>query len=324
MQTVMLGLARDEAPLVRATASRTLGVYITFQSLSSDALFVADVALALTDGLNDKNLNVRIRASWGLGNLCDALIGVSEDSAETAALEDIPQDILVNVIKCAVRATRDNDKVRANAVRALGNFLRFAPAELLRAHDELVSSVFVTLMQHTTEGSVKVRWNACYALGNAFHNQAMQHVTVSLQSRVGTPFSEQIAASLAHVLCSATNFKVRINAASALSQMRARVAYGQKFAAVWRAVVEAVVSLDANQDPASYQYKNTLQDQLLATLQHIIAVTTDDDVTGLAALFTERATSLFDVLQFNYEISKVSPKNIFIYVFISSKRIITN
>jgi hypothetical protein len=307
MQTVMLGLARDEAPLVRATASRTLGVYITFKSLSSDALFVADVALALTDGLNDKNLNVRNRASWGLGNLCDALIGVSEDSAEVAALEDIPKDILVNVIKCAVRATRDNDKVRANAVRALGNFLRFAPLELLQEYNELASSVFETLMQHTTEGSVKVRWNACYALGNAFHNRAMHHVTLSLTSKHGIPFSERIAGSLAHVLCSATNFKVRINAASALAQLQSRDAYGRQLGAVWRAVVEATVTIDANQDPASYQYKNTLQDQLLATLQHVIAITIAEDVTALGDMFTERAAALFETLHFNYEISKHSP-----------------
>jgi hypothetical protein len=69
--------------------------------------------------------------------------------------------------------------------------------------------------------------------------------------------------------------------------------------------VDTTAAIEASDDPASYQYKNTLQDQLLATLQHVIAVTGTDDVAALRELFTEHAATLCATLQFNYELSKV-------------------
>jgi hypothetical protein len=73
--------------------------------------------------------------------------------------------------------------VRANAVRALGHFARFAPRRVLLARDELAVAnvatadddqphrvtllydIVATLLTRLTSGSAKARWNACYALG---------------------------------------------------------------------------------------------------------------------------------------------------------------
>jgi hypothetical protein len=170
--TLMLGAARDEAAAVRAQACRTLGIYILHNSLNTDPLFVTDVGLALVQAMQDPNLNVRIRAAWSLANLCDSLVVVQEGTASMEAdspTDDIPIDTLLSIVKCAIAAAKDNDKVRPNAVRALGNFTRFASSRLFSEQQNtfyLFGSIIDSLITNTKEGTAKVRWNSCYALGS--------------------------------------------------------------------------------------------------------------------------------------------------------------
>ena len=43
-------------------------------SLLQDVLFVADTANAILSSLQDPSVNVRMRATWSLGNLSDAML----------------------------------------------------------------------------------------------------------------------------------------------------------------------------------------------------------------------------------------------------------
>ncbi|GIX88106.1 HEAT repeat-containing protein 6 [Caerostris extrusa] len=71
--TILLGLTSDSNPNVRGAAIRCLGLYCLFPSLIQDASFLEDVSSILIKSVDDSNVNVRFKASWSLGNLCDAL-----------------------------------------------------------------------------------------------------------------------------------------------------------------------------------------------------------------------------------------------------------
>lgn len=67
-------------------------------------------------------------------------------------------------------------QVKSNAVRALGNVLHFlqpchvANPRFREAMEESLQALIATV---GSEATMKVRWNACYALGNVFKNPAL-------------------------------------------------------------------------------------------------------------------------------------------------------
>lgn len=67
-------------------------------------------------------------------------------------------------------------QVKSNAVRALGNVLHFlqpchvANPRFREAVEESLQALIATV---GSEATMKVRWNACYALGNVFKNPAL-------------------------------------------------------------------------------------------------------------------------------------------------------
>lgn len=67
-------------------------------------------------------------------------------------------------------------QVKSNAVRALGNLLHFlqpyhvANPRFKEAIEESLQALISTVL---SEATMKVRWNACYALGNVFKNTAL-------------------------------------------------------------------------------------------------------------------------------------------------------
>ena len=67
-------------------------------------------------------------------------------------------------------------QVKSNAVRALGNLLHLVQPQQLEqpGFEELLGQAMCALVD-TVQGdaTMKVRWNACYALGNAFKNTAL-------------------------------------------------------------------------------------------------------------------------------------------------------
>jgi hypothetical protein len=72
--TLLFSLSSDADANVRAAACRALGVFVLFPSLREDPLFVSDMTKAILLQRDDKTILVRVRASWAIGNLCDALV----------------------------------------------------------------------------------------------------------------------------------------------------------------------------------------------------------------------------------------------------------
>ncbi|KAJ0062067.1 hypothetical protein NL108_015269, partial [Boleophthalmus pectinirostris] len=173
--TVLLGLTYSENYLVKTAAVRALGIYVLFPCLREDVMFVADTANTILAALEDRSPNVRVKAAWSLGNLTDTLT-VNMESVSVDFQEELSDMLLLKMLQTATRASSDKDRVKSNAVRALGNLLHFLrESQLTRSvfKQPLEDAVRALVKTVQSEAMMKVRWNACYALGNAFRNPAL-------------------------------------------------------------------------------------------------------------------------------------------------------
>lgn len=74
-------------------------------------MFTSDVALAMLQQLEDKSLFVKVRASWTLANLCDALVLEQQNSQDFHINDTLSLELWCKVALAAVNAANDNDKV---------------------------------------------------------------------------------------------------------------------------------------------------------------------------------------------------------------------
>ncbi|XP_035792206.1 HEAT repeat-containing protein 6-like [Anopheles albimanus] len=319
--SMLTGCTFDDDSIVAAAAARSLSVYILFPSLRDDACFVENTIEAILRVLRDPSQNARIKTSWSLGNVTDALILnqqqhhhqqqqqqqqiLSSGDSEKPCEPDlgyhtvIGDALLQKILEAALESARDNDKVRSNAVRTIGNVLR-----LLRPHhfepaagwSSLAQSAIDQLVQNVTAGgavNVKVKWNACYALGNMQRNEAF--FTGAVVSQTG--WQKRVFPALCEVVVNSPNFKVRINAAQALTVAERRSHYGgQYFHTIWTALLQALEQSDNLQDYNEYKRRDTLQEQLCLSLAHCLRLATREDVGPMAAVLLP----LYDVVRQNW------------------------
>uniref|UniRef100_A0A8C3D1D2 HEAT repeat-containing protein 6 n=1 Tax=Cairina moschata TaxID=8855 RepID=A0A8C3D1D2_CAIMO len=272
--TLLLGLNHSETPLVKAAAARALGVYILFSCLRQDVMFVADTANAILNSLHDKSPNVRAKAAWSLGNLTDTLI-VNMETMGQSFQEEFSDLLLLKMLRSATEASKDKDKVKSNAVRALGNLLHFlqpyhvANPRFKEAIEESLQALISTVL---SEATMKVRWNACYALGNVFKNTALP---------LGeAPWTTQAYNALSSVVKSCKNFKIRIKSAMALSIPSKRECYGptEQFCQIWDALVEALQKSEDTEDFLEFKYSASLRTQICQALLHLLSLAKSTDL----------------------------------------------
>ncbi|XP_050093715.1 HEAT repeat-containing protein 6 [Anopheles aquasalis] len=313
--SMLTGCTFDDDSIVASAAARSLSVYILFPSLRDDACFVENTIEAILRVLRDPSQNARIKTSWSLGNVTDALIlnqqhhhqqilssGVSEEQREpdSGYHTVIGDALLQKILEAALESARDNDKVRSNAVRTMGNVLR-----LLRPHHfepaagswtVLAQSAIDQLVQNVTAGgavNVKVKWNACYALGNMQRNEAF--FTGAAASQIA--WQKRVFPALCEVVVNSPNFKVRINAAQALAVVERRSHYGGTyFHTIWTALLQALEQSDNLQDYNEYKRRDTLQEQLCLSLAHCLRLATREDIGPMAAILLP----LYDVVRQNW------------------------
>ncbi|KAL4608428.1 HEAT repeat-containing protein 6-like [Arapaima gigas] len=279
--TILLGLSYSENSLVKAAAVRALGVYVLFPSLREDVMFVTDAANAILTSLDDRSPNVRAKAAWSLGNLTDTLI-VNMASVGKDFKDEFSESLLLKMLRSATRASRDKDRVKSNAVRALGNLLRFLrPAHQSGSEGPLDEAVWALIDTVRGEATMKVRWNACYALGNAFRNPTLPLGTA--------PWTSDAYSALSQAVTCCRNFKVRIKSAAALSVPAERGRYGDvvQFGGVWQALAQALECSNEAEDFLEYRYCAGLRTQLCHTLLHLLSLCGPDDLPAVAALVAE-------------------------------------
>ncbi|NWY58448.1 HEAT6 protein, partial [Chionis minor] len=286
--TLLLGLNHSENPLVKAAAARALGVYILFSCLRQDVMFVADTANAILNSLHDKSPNVRAKAAWSLGNLTDTLIINMETMGQTFQ-EEFSDLLLLKMLRSATEASKDRDKVKSNAVRALGNVLHFlqpyhiANPRFREAIEESLQALISTVQ---SEATMKVRWNACYALGNVFKNPALP---------LGeAPWSTQAYSTLSSVVKSCKNFKVRIKSAMALSIPSKRECYGstEQFCQIWSALVVALQKSEDTEDFLEFKYSASLRTQICQALLHLLSLAKSTDLPVIWQTITENGDAI--------------------------------
>ncbi|XP_040006165.1 HEAT repeat-containing protein 6 isoform X2 [Xiphias gladius] len=277
--TVLLGLTYNENYLLKTAAVRALGVYILFPCLREDVMFVADTANTILAALDDRSPNVRAKAAWSLGNLTDTLI-VNMESVGVDFQEELSDMLLLKMLQAATRASADKDRVKSNAVRALGNLLHFLRQSQLtrsafqRPLEDAVRALVKTIQ---SEATMKVRWNACYALGNAFRNPALP-----LESAL---WSRDAFSALCNVVTSCKNFKVRIKSAAALAVPAHRRCYGdtKRFSCVWHSLATALENSEDTNDFLEYRYSASLRHTLSQALLHLLSVSHSQDMPDLGA-----------------------------------------
>lgn len=124
---------------------------------------------------------------------------------------------------------------------------------------------------------MKVRWNACCALGNAFRNPSLP-----LDS---APWSHDAFSALCHVVASCKNFKVRIKSAAALAVPAHRSCYGdtKRFRCVWLSLAKALENSEDTNDFLEYRYSASLRHTLSQALLHLLSVSQSQDMSVLGS-----------------------------------------
>lgn len=170
--------------VVQAAAVRALAVYIMFPSLRENVCFVENTSDAVIRALQQDNLDVRIKGSWALANISDALVANSTDTNKDIVSNDLLKRLFDVSLIC-----KDNDKVRCNAVRAIGNLLRLITEEHLQTESWVnLSHRSMQELNHNVchRGNAKLNWNACHAVGNFMRNSVMYSPLMHLNWQVSS------------------------------------------------------------------------------------------------------------------------------------------
>ncbi|XP_038119587.1 HEAT repeat-containing protein 6 [Culex quinquefasciatus] len=300
--SLLTGCTFDEDSGVGSAAVRALSVYILFPSLRGDLCYIENTVEAILRILRDPNVAARVKASWSLGNITDALVlngnGVGD------SVERVGDDLLRRVFEVAIVAAGDNDKVRCNSVRTIGNVLR-----MLR-EDHLTKAAWVELSQKSIDklvqnilssNNVKVKWNACFAAGNLMRNDFM----FSPESN-RIDWQRQIFPALNQIVINSNNFKVRINAASALAVVENRAHYSTHFIPIWSALLKALEQSDNLIDYNEYKHRDNLQEQLCLSLSHFLRLATRDDLPPMG----QELLPLVDAVRSNWDrvVNRILPE----------------
>lgn len=271
---------------VRGAAIRALGVYVMFPTLRDDSHFVESIIESIVDAMPDTNMDLRIKTSWALANVTNAMLQQKQCASEstTTALTEMPAidaDHLKQMFAAALQC-RHNDKVRSNAVRALGNLLRLVgAAELQHPYWQDTCGRAIQLLRDACVGSgnMKVKWNACYALGNFMHNERFFDAAFMAHQN----WRELVVPTLCKLTVDYPNFKVRINAAAALAVPRQRAQLAEHFLPVWCALLAALEQSDRIVDYNEYQHRDNLVNQLCVSLARYVRMAGATDVVAMAS-----------------------------------------
>lgn len=208
IKTIVLGFSSVSNHHICIGALSAVGRSVNYPCLSSDAFFLADASNAVLRSLKTSNLGVATKAAWVLSNLSDALVLKRMDDE---FMSKVPDCLLLKLLESCIELCSLHDKPRSNALRTIGNLLNFLPPASLDdgKFDDAIRNSLQAIIKYIHSGSVKVRWNACYAFGNIMWNEPVL-------SFISYKMMEAYQA-LVKAVRTCKNFKVRISAATVLA-----------------------------------------------------------------------------------------------------------
>ncbi|XP_075977882.1 HEAT repeat-containing protein 6 [Anticarsia gemmatalis] len=283
--TLLIGSCSDEEATVRAAAVRALAMLVMYRTLREDIGFVSDCGENILRALAEPTLVVRTKAAWALGNLSDALVLNMEEPNS----DEIDDDLLFRLLEVSLQCALDNDKVKMSATRGLGNLLRLIKNENIMRNTQIKTLCETAIMKlldcACKVNNMKVRWNACYAMGNAMKNEQLFTCFSGWQG--------QVFPSFCNLAQECKNLKVRITAATALRAPIVRAQYGANYVPIWRAILTAMENAANVDDYNEYKHKDNLIEQLCVTLAHLCCLLTQADLSDI-----------LDPLVFHYDCAK--------------------
>ncbi|XP_014479426.1 PREDICTED: HEAT repeat-containing protein 6 [Dinoponera quadriceps] len=279
--TILIGAVRDEESAVRAAGLRALGMLVTLSALEDDTGFLMDLAHGVFLTFNDKNLGVRVKSAWALANLCDCLSRQKQHEEK----DPLPlKALLPELYQVCVKAAQDNDKVKCNAVRAIGTILYLCSEKHILFDTTLGLNALISCA--SLRNDMKVRWNACRALGLVLgHNP---------DTILPPSWKVKIFPVLANLICHSLNFKVRTNAAWALSSCNY---YGEYTVMLWKSVILAFENAQHVPSYVEYSHQDALIQQLCLTLSHVAACTEESELQNLWVEIGDHVEEISNVMK---------------------------
>lgn len=308
----------DDAPSVRSAACRAIGIISCFPHVIQRSEIIDKFVYAVLHNTRDPLVSVRIAASWALANICDSVRhnvdALAFDSGSNASSQLI--SVLIDI---ALKLSTDNDKVKANAVRALGNLSRFVPfdskspplrcsMEDLHKDDKfaMFSNVHLPSRAKPSDwlekmvqafiycvntGNVKVQWNVCHAFSYLLVNESLK-----LQDM---DWSSSVFSTLIVLIRDSVNFKIKIQAAAALAVPSKVTDYGTSFYDVLEVIVQQQESLRSDQIsmPSNFKYKVALEKQITSTMLHMIGLASTAEHQAIQRFLAEKSPFLEEWLE---------------------------
>ncbi|PON93044.1 Coatomer beta subunit [Trema orientale] len=338
LSAVIYAAKHDEVPSVRSAACRAIGVISCFPQVFNSAEILDKLIHAVEINTHDPSVSVRITASWALANLCDSI----RHAIDTFALEgstdhNAVSESLALLTACALRLSNDGDKIKSNAVRALGNLSRFVKCTTHPGfHDKIMDKTALSLKTNSPdelpstsdcEGSNRCasnifrpaflgvgdsRWFertvqafiSCVTTGNVKVQWNVCHALSNLFLNETLRLEEMDWASsvfsiLLLLLRDSSNFKIKIQAAVALAVPSSVLDYGNSFSDVVRGLLHLMENLGSDQIsvPSSFKYRVALENQLTSTLLHVLSLASSTDNEPLKAFLVKKASFLEEWLK---------------------------
>ncbi|CAO2816693.1 unnamed protein product [Amaranthus hypochondriacus] len=308
--------ANDSIPSVRAAACRAIGVIACFPDILRSADIINKFIDAVEVNTRDQPVPVRVTASWAVANICDSF---RHSFSGTDLASEANFRLLMFLLECSLKLTTDGDKIKSNAVRALGNLSRVIPfvnpleqgkcafsspltskmgnlswkCSLTQKDTtcfsnsmgcfHLLEDIVQAFLSCITTGNVKVQWNVCHALSNLFLNESLRMQRMD--------WASSIYSILLLLLRDSSNFKIRIQAAAALAAPSTMLDYGSSFSDVVRGIQHILenVTTDQHSTP-SFKYRIALENQLTASMLHVLGLCSSSTHEPLKEFLLKKAS----------------------------------
>ncbi|ONK59062.1 uncharacterized protein A4U43_C08F2590 [Asparagus officinalis] len=320
----------DGVSSVRSAACRAIGVIACFSEILLRARVLKEFIHAVQYNSHDSSVAVRITACWALANICDSLRSQATDLRLERSEGDVCDAKSISLLfETALWLIKDGDKIKANAVRALGNLSRFIKftcystssnglSGCLDSHDSAKGTEFSQINASKTSGPstykstiskstlcVESSWLeriiqafvSCVTTGNVKVQWNVCHALSNLFMNDAIklhnmPWTPSVYSILLLLLRDAANYKIRIHAAVALAVPASRLDYGNSFIDIVQGLVHVLESISSAQaiSPSSFKYKDSLEQQVMLTTSHVLGLASSDDDQILKDFLIKKAS----------------------------------
>ncbi|KAG2576744.1 HEAT repeat-containing protein 6-like [Panicum virgatum] len=293
----------NAVPSIRSAACRAIGIIACFPEILSSPSLPLKFIDAIELNTRNSSAPVRVAASWALANLCSCIRFKALEVYIDPSAGVLNKSSISRLVEIALRLAKDGEKVKSNAVRALGylsRFIRFMnqadkinnPSDSIFYGDPVwLERMVQALMSCVTTGNVKVQWNVCHALSNLFMND-----TLRLQDM---PWASSVYSILLLLIRDSNNYKIKMHAAVALAVPVSRLDYGSPFPDVVRGLVHALEALSSNNSslPSNLKQKDNLEKQLTFTALHLLGFVSPNEDPSLKDFLIKKSSVLEDWLK---------------------------